>query len=292
MLSIFKKPIVAIVILAIIIGVAVWFFINKKTPEPVPIKTEEPKTLGVKVESIGVSVQGRKIESYTYGNGPKKLVFVGGIHGGYEWNSVLLAYQFIDYLDKNLSTVPTNLTITVIPSANPDGVYKVVGKEGRFSVADVSKDPVLLASARFNAREVDLNRNFDCDWKPEAVWRSKKVSAGTEPFSEPESKVLQQFFLKNKPDGVVFWHSQAGAVYAGDCKGIFLPKTLEIMDVYAKASGYDAKKTFDSYAINGASDGWLSSIGIPVVSVELKTHETVEWEQNLAGIKALLEYYK
>ena len=63
------------------------------------------------------------------------------------------------------------------------------------------------------------------------------------------------------------------------------------MNVYAKASGYNAIKTFDSYAITGDSEGWLASINIPAITVELKTHETVEWEQNLAGIKALLDYY-
>lgn len=288
------KKLITIVFVVIVILVAgvFGFSILKKQAPVEPVKMDEPKNLGVKKETIGISVQGRSIESYKYGNGSKNLVFVGGIHGGYEWNSVLLAYQMMDYLEKNPAVIPSSLSVTVIPSANPDAVYKVVGKEGRFTVADVSKDETLLASARFNANQVDLNRNFDCDWKPEAVWRSQKVSAGSEPFSEPESKVLQQFFLKNNPVGAVFWHSQANAVYAADCKGVFLPKTLEIMDIYARASGYTAQKTFDSYAINGASDGWLSSIGIPTLTVELKTHETVEFDQNLLGVKALLEYYK
>jgi 3-deoxy-D-arabino-heptulosonate 7-phosphate (DAHP) synthase len=46
---------------------------------------------------VGTSVEGRKIESYTYGNGDTHLLLVGGIHGGYEWNSVALAYQVMDY---------------------------------------------------------------------------------------------------------------------------------------------------------------------------------------------------
>ena len=87
---------------------------------------------------IGLSVQGRDIEAYTYGNGEQHLVFVGGIHGGYEWNSVLLAYTFMDYLDIHPEILPENLMVTVIPAANPDGLYKVVGVEGRFTEADVS----------------------------------------------------------------------------------------------------------------------------------------------------------
>ena len=289
-----KNFLVIGIALAVVIAGAIAFVVIKRRTPTLPVQKEVPQGLQVKKEVIGKSVEGRDIESVTFvqeGAANKHLVFVGGIHGGYEWNSVLLAYQVMDYIEKNPAVVPAGFLLTIIPSANPDAVYKVVGKEGRFDIADVSKDEELLASARFNANTVDLNRNFDCDWKSEATWRSKKVSAGTEAFSEPESKALQQFFLKTRPDAAVFWHSQASAVYPGDCKGTLLPKTLELMDAYAKASGYAAQKTFDSYVVNGAADGWLTTIGIPTLTVELKTHESVEFEQNLAGVKALLQYY-
>jgi predicted deacylase len=83
--------------------------------------------------------QYRDIESFTYGTGTKHVVFVGGIHGGYEWNSVLLAYTFMDFLKTNPSAVPANVSITVIPNANPDAVYKAIGKEGRFALSDVAE---------------------------------------------------------------------------------------------------------------------------------------------------------
>jgi hypothetical protein len=63
------------------------------------------------------------------------------------------------------------------------------------------------------------------------------------------------------------------------------------MSAYAKAAGYNAVKSFDAYPISGDAEGWLASIGVPAITVELKTHETVEWDKNLAGIKALLNYY-
>ena len=64
------------------------------------------------------------------------------------------------------------------------------------------------------------------------------------------------------------------------------------MNAYSRASGYPAVKSFDAYETSGDAEGWLASIGIPTVAVELKTHETIEWEQNLAGVMALFEYYK
>src|ERR1035437_10143538 len=36
---------------------------------------------------IGKSVQGRNIIAYHYGTGATEIIFVGGIHGGYSWNT-------------------------------------------------------------------------------------------------------------------------------------------------------------------------------------------------------------
>ena len=60
---------------------------------------------------------------------------------------------------------------------------------------------------------------------------------------------------------------------------------------YAKAGGYQAVKAFDAYPVTGDSEGWLASIGIPAITVELSTHESIEWDKNLAGVKAVLGYY-
>ncbi|HSE35037.1 MAG TPA: M14 family metallopeptidase [Candidatus Paceibacterota bacterium] len=248
-------------------------------PEPVPAH-----------EVIGASVQGRPIDAYRYGDGMTHLLFVGGVHGGYEWNSVALAYAFMDYLDANPSVIPAGITVSVIPSLNPDGVYKVIGKDGRFAIEDVPMETD-HSPGRFNAHDVDLNRNFDCKWKPESMWRSKVVSAGTEPFSEPEAAALRDFVAKEKPDAVIFWHSKANSVYASECEGGILPATLGMMNAYANASGYTPVRTFDSYAVSGDAEGWLASIGIPAITVELKTHEAIEWDKNLAGVKALFELY-
>ena len=282
-----KKIVTGICILAIL-GVGVFAFVSLR--EEAPIEPIQPEIVKTERQIIGASVQGREIDSYTYGKGDTHLVFVGGIHGGYEWNSVLLAYTFIDYLEANPEVIPDNLRVSVIPSANPDGLYAVIGKEGRFAVADVPENGS-IGLGRFNARDVDLNRNFDCKWQPESTWRENVVSAGSSPFSEPETQAIRDFVVEQNPDAVILWHSQANAVYPAECGGDILPATRDIMQAYAKAAGYQALETFDAYEVTGAADGWLATIGIPALTVELKTHETVEWEQNLAGINALFEYY-
>ncbi len=282
------------VLVVVLIGSVVLFkkFYQKVTPLPPVVATKEETPEPVVTRNvIGHSVEGRNIESYSYGKGRTHLTFVGGIHGGYEWNSVLLAYTFIDYLKAHPEIIPENLTITVIPSANPDGLYAVTGKIGRFTMADVAIDKKVLARGRFNANKVDLNRNFDCKWKSESTWQSKIVSAGTSAFSEPEAKALQKFILSDHSSAVVFWHSQSNGVYASQCNKGILPETLTLMNTYANASLYPAIKTFDAYETTGAADDWLASVNIPTITVELKTHETIEWQQNLKGIKALIQHY-
>ena len=88
---------------------------------------------------LGTSVAGRAMELHRLGTGPVNLVLVGGHHGGYEWNTTLLAYEVIDQLRAAPDTVPAQLTVYVIPNANPDGLFAITGREGRFTREDVDE---------------------------------------------------------------------------------------------------------------------------------------------------------
>lgn len=239
------------------------------------------------VESvIGISFEGRPIVSTQFGQGPLKVIFVGGMHGGYEWNTILLAYQAIDYFQEHPGAVPEAITLVIIPSANPDGQAAVVGQEGRFDAEDVPGDTV---PGRFNGRGVDLNRNWDCGWEPSSFWGQQPVSGGMAPFSEPESRALRDFFLEQRPAAVIFWHSSADGVYGAGCPELFRP-SRELAEIYGSAAGYPAHDHFDYYPISGDAGDWLATQGIASFTVELSSHELVEWPRNLAGMRALLDY--
>lgn len=284
-----KLVVIGIFFLLVIGGGLFFYQIIQREYFATPTETETQEIV-VKTSIIGKSVEGRNIEAYTFGDGQTQLLFVGGIHGGYEWNSIALAYRFIDFLTDSPIIIPDDITVTIIPSLNPDGLYKISGKTGRVTEADIPGEELTIPG-RFNANGVDLNRNFDCKWKSESSWRGQTVSAGTSAFSEPEALALKNLVQKIKPSAVVFWHSQSNAVYASECENGILPKTSDIMNAYATASGYPAIDTFDAYPVTGDAEGWLASINIPAITVELSTHQYIEWEKNLAGVKAILGYF-
>lgn len=240
---------------------------------------------------LGASVSGNQITAYHFGNGAKELLFVGGIHGGYEWNTTLLAYELMDYLKANPSVIPSGIKITVIPVMNPDGLKKVTGSPERFLAKDVSKDESILASGRFNANNVDLSRNFDCDWKSTGVWQTKAVSGGSAVFSEPESKAIKSYVEKKAPAAVVVWYSAAGGVFASNCAGSAPYETAVITKAFATASGYPSYDSFDYYATTGDMVNWLAKKNIPAISVLLTNHTDTEWVKNKLGVEALIKYY-
>ncbi|MFO7539642.1 MAG: M14 family metallopeptidase [Chloroflexota bacterium] len=250
-----------------------------------PIPTQTPIPFGYKT-SIGRSVQQRPIENYRFGQGPLTVIFVGGMHGGYEWNSTLLMYELMDYLHAQPGILPPAITLHIIPAANPDGIYRIVGHNNRFKAGDISGD---IFPGRFNANTVDLNRNWDCDWQPTAVWRDQPVSAGDYPFSEPENRHLRDFIEVQNPLVVIFYHSVFDAVFTAGCPDTF-PPSRELAEVYGQAAGYPIFDHFPAYEISGDAGDYLAKVGVPAFTVELSTRESTDWERNLAGINAMLSY--
>jgi hypothetical protein len=301
-MGVMKNTIITILVLALI-GFGIYYFVNKpKTAPVVPSDTTETTnntastTPVVKEEGaetvIGKSVGNKDIVAYNYGTGDKRVLFVGGIHGGYSWNTSLVAFELMDYLKANPSAVPAGVKVTVIPNLNPDGLSKVVATtNGRFTKADVTLPQSSLVAGRFNTNNVDLSRNFDCNWKSVGVWQTKPVSGGASVFSESESLAFKNYVESHKLSAVVVWYSAAGGVYSSECGNGILPETAVISSLYAKASGYPAYDSFDFYETTGDVVNWLAKINIPAISVLLTTHQDTEWTKNQKGVAALLSHY-
>lgn len=300
------KNIIIILIVLVFAGIGIYFMIQNgsdkvvvnealKTPSDIDQPQDNEQTNETQDKGsesiIGTSVEGRNITAYHYGNGDTELLFVGGIHGGYSWNTALVAYEMMDYLEENLDVIPDNVEVTIIPVLNPDGQNKVIGTAGRFTKADVPSSQDITIPGRFNANNVDLNRNFDCDWQSTGIWQDRTVDAGSKAFSEPETLAIRNYVETYTPSAVVVWYSAAGGVFASNCHNGVSAETTTITNLYAQASGYPAYQDFDFYEITGDMINWLAKNNIPAISILLSTHEDVEWNKNRAGIEALLQYY-
>lgn len=298
-----KSTIVALVVgVLIVAGVGLYYVSQKPTEEVVVPTTNEPSVTAPATSTpavpenkeqtvIGKSVEGRDIVAYHFGEGAKEVVFIAGVHGGYSWNTSLVAYEAMDYLRSAIGVVPAGVKATVIPVLNPDGLNKITNASARFAAADITASQSVQTAGRYNAHNVDLNRNFECDWQPTGKWQNVTVSAGTSAFSEPETLALKNYIESKNPTAVVVWYSAAGGVFSSNCHDGVLAETNVLNNLYAKASGYPGHESFDFYATTGDMTNWLAKNKIPAISVLLTNHTDTDWNKNKLGIDAVLKHY-
>ena len=239
------------------------------TPILLPTATlpRQPITLPP-IFSFGQSSRGTELLAYTFGSGDTVLMLIGGIHGGFEANTIELVERMIDHFTTTPQAVLSNMVLILIPSINPDG-------------ASVGSN----LQARFNARGVDLNRNWGCDWQPEAVFQQRPVNAGTQAFSEPETLALASLINDIQPNTVLFYHSAANGVFSGDCNDSSI--STEMVAVLGEATGYPYESSFNAYPLTGTASNWVDSLGIPSAAVELATNASPEFNRNMNGVMAL-----
>ncbi len=250
----------------------------------------KPQPDGVQPEQliIGHSVEKRPIRASLLGKGERSVILIGGIHGGYEWNTVLLARLLLGHFEEHPGDVPEGYTLSIIPNMNPDGLHEVTG--GR-PLEDIDFSGINTAPGRFNARGVDLNRNWDSRWQPTSYWGHRVVDAGESPFSEPETRAVRDYILSREPELVIFFQSAADGIWYGGKQDRWEP-ALRFAETYSEASGYTLPEGTEgpvSYEITGSASGYLYTQGIPTLTIELTTHSSPEFERNLAGVTAVFD---
>jgi hypothetical protein len=238
--------------------------------EPLEVEEQDARD---EASILGASVNGATIEARHFGEGETEILVVAGSHGGYSPNTSALAREMVDYFDANPNAVPDGVMLTIVPTLNPDGL-------------ELSGTP-----GRFNANNVDINRNFDCEWSETGMWRQEEVSGGSAPFSEPEAAALRDYVDTFSPNAAVVFFAAEGKVYPSACAGTPSNASVELAATYASAAGYPAEAEFDAYAITGDMVNWMAKEGIPAISVLLSDRQNTEFEKNLAGMQAVLNAY-
>ena len=239
-------------------------------PEPTAPATsadEAHDTVGNALE-LTRSVEGRPINLVELGDGPRWVAVIGGIHQGNEANTTDLVNLLLDHFQANLDLIPDGVGVAFIPDLNPDGA---------------------VAGTRENANGVDLNRNWDADWKPDSYGPSGLVvgGGGTEPFSEPETRRLARYLIDRPFLAAIFYHSRGGLVVAGhgDDGG-----SAELARVIALAAQYLYLTEWTAYPLSGQAADYLANQGIYAVDVELTNYTDPDFTQNLRGLNAALAW--
>lgn len=226
---------------------------------------------GATTFQVGLSVEGRAIWGWRLGSGDTTLLLVGGVHTGFESNTVMLLNELIAHYESTPADILPGVTLVLIPVLNPDGLLR-----GR------------RAAGRFNANNVDLNRNWGCEWSSEAYWQTRRVNPGQRAFSEPETQALGQLIRDLRPAAAIFYHSAAAGVFAGQCEGGH--GSDELAAVIGEAAGYSYGQPFTAYRVTGTAANWVDGQGIPAVDLELSTTRETEFIRNLRAIQAVQQW--
>jgi len=228
-----------------------------------PVKdVSASKESGPRVVTLGESVQGRRIAMTIFGSGPRPVLVMGGIHGS-EPTSVDVARGVLEALQQDPSRAGKN-SVAVIAVANPDGY---------------------LVKSRFNARGVDLNRNF-----PANNWRkaptSAKRSYGGQPLSEPESQAIMNALDTLHPRLIISVHSIDDGKHCNNYDGP-AESIATLMSTYNRypvtaTMGYPTPGSLGSFAGIDRQ--------IPIITLELPRSLPGDkaWEQNEAAVFAAI----
>lgn len=224
---------------------------------------------------IGHSVEERPLEVFRFGTGPIQKLIVAGMHGGNEYNTVILADQLIAYITANPAIIPSDETLFILHDLNPDGVAREHGPNGRA-----------------NANGVDLNRNWPANWQKDwpraGCWIDPPVTGGTGPASEPETKALTAFIKKHKITAIINYHSAALGIFPGGTP--IAKNSIRLAELLHSVSKYPYPPVDTGCVYTGGFVDWTSNIGIASVDLELTNHTDTDFDQNLIILQVFMNW--
>lgn len=218
-----------------------------------PPTTAETGATGDDWQVVGTSVQGRPIRLRTLGHGPRKVLFIGGIHGDEAEGAYLTAELPGAFSSAGFADT---VTLTILEDANPDG---------------------RAAGTRDNANGVDLNRNF-----PASNFDATNPLNGGTPLSQPESRTLYDTIERISPNLVLVVHSSTGRQFIN-----FDGPARPIAERFAASSGLPVEDS-NQFAPTPGSLGscFGRDRGTPVLTIEVRkgSDPKAVWEQLRAAL--------
>ncbi len=197
---------------------------------------------------IGRSVEDRPILVRSIGDGPRRVLWIGGIHGNETEGQVAtdeLPYAFA--ADPDLADA---VTLTIVEDINPDG---------------------RAAGTRGNSHGIDLNRNY-----PAKNFQPSR-SDGPQALSEPESRALKQLLDEVRPQLVMVAHSWGKKPSGPACFINFDGPAAGLAKRFGELSGYAVVPSEDIHGTPGSLGSFVGiDRGIPILTIEYRARSRSE----------------
>jgi len=242
--------------------------------------------------TIGKSVWGKDLYYIKLGHGKKKISY-NGAHHGMEWITSAVLMKFAkDFLAAQQTSKCLNgfcvralcekVSLYIIPMLNPDGVeLSAKGLPEWLTEAERSRLIEYNGSEDFtkwqaNAHGVDLNHNYDALWQQSKAMEKEygifgpgpTRFSGDFPLSEPESRALAEFTVKNDFEMVLAFHSQGKVIYQG-FQGKEPPVSIKIANAFELISPYRVDTTEGIASYGGYKDWFVDKFRRPGFTIEV-----------------------
>jgi hypothetical protein len=206
---------------------------------------------------IGHSVEQRPLRVTTLGHGPRRVLWVGGIHGNEREGRV--ATEELPQAFLALRDAEALVTLTILEDANPDGS---------------------ALNTRGNANGTDLNRNHPAkDFEPSRLH-------GLQPLDQPEARALHDLVLALKPHLVIVAHSWQGDHFIN-----YDGPAAHLAQRFSERSGYRVKASDTFAETPGSLGSWVgTTLQTPILTLEYSRgrEPVAAWEETRAAILAVI----
>ena len=179
----------------------------------------------------------------------------------------MFGFDVVSFFDK--------ISLYIVPMLNPDGVdiavnglditnpwhRRLISLVGIHSFQEVWQA---------NANGVDLNHNYDADWKITVDFPSPTKFGGEYAFDQPETQCMAKLIRDVDCDMLLCFHSQGREIYY-DFNGRQERGAKALAEKMAKISGYEVKKPTGTASYGGCKDWFLEEFGRSGFTVEIGT---------------------
>lgn len=241
---------------------------------------------------IGKSVTGKDITALSAGRGKNRIFINSGFHAN-EWLNIPVTLKFFEEYLTAVSKDSTicgfgaaelfkNTAVHLIPLVNPDGTdiaTRALTQGEYFDKAEeISRsfpDVPFPEGWKANINGTDLNLQFPAGWeKAKAIKYAQGFTkpspiefVGFGPLTEPESRAVYDYTLKNDFRMILAYHSQGSIIYWK--YGEFLPPESErIGYILSEKSGYPLELTPPDSSFAGYKDWFIQDFNRPGYTIE------------------------